>query len=200
VLQAADILIYQADYVPVGDDQSQHVELTRDIAQRFNHLFGEYFKLPRLLVRSSGARIMALDDPTVKMSKSMAATRERHAVRLLDDPDTVRKAIMSAVTDSGCEIRFDHAQPGVRNLLTIIEVLTGDSRDDIEAGLEGKGYGFLKRNVVDLVTDTLKPIQERYHHIIEDPTYLERLLADGAEKASEIAERTVGEVRDLVGV
>jgi tryptophanyl-tRNA synthetase len=172
----------------------------RDIAQRFNHLFGEYFTLPRLLVRSSGARIMALDDPTVKMSKSVAATRERHAVRLLDDSDTIRKAVMAAVTDSGNETRFDHAQPGAHNLLTIIEVLTGDSRQEIEVEFEGKGYGYLKRAVVEIVIETLKPIQERYRRITEDPGYLDDILAAGAERARTIAETTVREVRERVGV
>lgn len=200
VLQAADILIYQANYVPVGDDQSQHVELTRDIAQRFNHLYGEYFNVPRLLVRSSGARIMALDDPMVKMSKSVAETRERHAVRLLDHPDTVHKAIMSAVTDSGNEIRFDHAQPGVRNLLTLVEVLSGESRETIENELQGKGYGHLKRTVTEVVIETLKPIQERYRQVTNNPGYLDDLLASGAERARAIAEKTLRDVRELVGV
>jgi tryptophanyl-tRNA synthetase len=200
VLQAADILMYQADFVPVGDDQSQHVELTRDIAQRFNHLYGDYFNVPKLLTRKSGARIMALDDPTAKMSKSIAATQDRHAIRLLDDPKTIRKAIMSAVTDSGKETRFDHASPGVLNLLTITEILTGDTRESIEAEFEGKGYGHLKRTVADIVIETLAPIQQKYRQITDDPTYMDNLLTTGAEKASLIANKTVQEVRQLVGV
>ncbi len=200
VLQAADILIYQADYVPVGDDQAQHVELTRDIAQRFNHLFGEYFNVPQLLTRTSGMRIMAFDDPAAKMSKSVAVTHEQHAVGLLDDPDMVRKTVMSAVTDSGNEVRFEYASPGVKNLLTVYEVLSGESRPTVEAQFAGQGYGYLKRAVVDVIVETLQPIQEQYRQITADTAYLDNILADGAARASEIAEKTLREVRELVGI
>ncbi|MDF1524267.1 MAG: tryptophan--tRNA ligase [Trueperaceae bacterium] len=143
VLQAADILLYDTDEVPVGEDQVQHVELTRDIAVRFHHLFGDVFVLPKAVVPTSGARVMGLDEPTAKMSKSIADERPGHAVRLLDPPNVIRKAIMSAVTDSERETRFEHASPGVRNLLTIWQVLSGRPMTDLEAEVEGKGYGAL---------------------------------------------------------
>ncbi|MBL8160655.1 MAG: tryptophan--tRNA ligase [Anaerolineae bacterium] len=199
-LQAADILIYKANFVPVGEDQSQHVEITRDIAQRFNHLFGECFPLPQGLYREAGARVMGLDDPTAKMSKSVAETRKGHAISLLDEPSVIKKAIMSAVTDPGSEVRFEHASPGVKNLLVLYEVLSGESRPAIEEKFAGKGYGFLKRELLDQVVRTLEPIQKRYREITEDERYLDDLLANGAAKARAIADQTVAEVRRLTGV
>lgn len=200
-LQAADILIYKADFVPVGDDQNQHVEITRDIAQRFNHLFGaEYFPLPAVMNRASGARIMGLDDPTMKMSKMVAESRKGHAINLLDTPSTIKKTVMSAVTDAGSEMRFDHASPGVLNLLTLYEVLSGESHPAIEEKFAGKGYGFLKRELVDVVVKVLEPIQTRYQEITESPGYLDNLIASGAERASVVADQTLREVRELVGV
>src|SRR5690606_22183791 len=141
VLMAADILLYDTDRVPVGDDQVQHIELTRDLATRFNHLFGETFKLPKAVLPRCRARIMGLDDAEVKMSKSSAAKVDGHAINLLDDEKRVRKAVMAAVTDSGRELRFEHASPGVRNLLAIYQALTGRPMPEIEAELEGAGYG-----------------------------------------------------------
>lgn len=199
-LQAADILLYKADYVPVGDDQNQHVEITRDIAQRFNHLFGEYFPVPALLNRSSGARVMGLDDPTAKMSKSTAETHKGHAVMLLDPPDAIKKSIMSAVTDTWSEVRFEQASAGVKNLLVLYEVLTGKTRPAIEAHFAGKGYGFLKRELVDAVVDTLAPLQAKYHEITGDERRLDDLLAEGAARASAIANQTLSDVRRMVGV
>jgi tryptophanyl-tRNA synthetase len=199
-LQAADILLYQADYVPVGEDQRQHVELTRDIAARFNHLFGKCFRLPEGLYRTTGARLMGFDDPTAKMSKSLAETRTGHAVNLLDPPNVVKKTIMSAVTDTENEARFDHASPGVRNLLELYEVLTRQPRADIEAQFHGKGYGVLKAAVVEVVNETLKPVQEKYRQITEEPGYLDGLLARGAERAGEVAERTLRRARELTGL
>jgi tryptophanyl-tRNA synthetase len=199
-LQAADILIYKADYVPVGDDQNQHIEITRDIAGRFNHLFGDYFPLPAALNRESGARVMGLDDPTAKMSKSLAETHKGHAVSLLDPPNVIKKAIMGAVTDAGSEVRFDHASPGVKNLLVLYEVLSGESRPAIEAKFEGKGYGFLKRELTELTVATLQPIQERFQQLMGDEGEIDRLLADGAAKASAIADKTLADVRQLTGV
>lgn len=199
-LQAADILIYKADYVPVGDDQKQHIELARDIAQRFNRLYGGSFPMPEVLMRSSGARIMAFDDPTIKMSKSLTTQRRGHAVTLLDSADTIRRTIMSATTDSGGDILFDRASAGVRNLLVLYEVLSGESQECIEARFAGKGYGHLKRGLADLVIDKLTPIQEGYRQITEDHSYLDRLLADGADKARAIASRTLGEVKELTGL
>lgn len=199
-LQAADILLYQAHYVPVGEDQRQHVELTRDIAARFNHLFGECFRLPEGLYRSTGARVMGFDDPTMKMSKSLAETRSGHAVNLLDPPNVIKKTIMSAVTDSGNEARFEHASPGVRNLLELYEVLTKQPRPQIEEQFHGKGYGTLKKAVLEVVSETLRPIQERYRQITEEAGYLDGLLAQGAERASEVADATLARARRLSGL
>ena len=200
VLQAADILLYKPDLVPVGEDQKQHVELARDVAQRFNHLYGDCFPLPAPQIRVSGARIMGLDAPETKMSKSIGAIRRGHAIGLLDSPDVIKKAIMSAVTDTSSETRFDHAGPGVRNLLVLYEALSGESRAAIEDQFEGRGYGTLKKALLELAVSTLKPIQERYHELTADPDYLERLLEDGAERARAIADATVAEVRGLTGL
>ncbi|HKI57104.1 MAG TPA: tryptophan--tRNA ligase [Trueperaceae bacterium] len=200
VLQAADILLYDTDIVPVGDDQRQHIELTRDIAVRFNNLFGDVFVLPRAVVPAFGARIMGLDDPEVKMSKSIASERSGHAINLLDDDKTVRKAIMSAVTDSGRELRFEHASPGVKNLLTILQTLQGRPMETIEAELEGKGYGDLKKAVVAAVLDTLHPIRERFDAIMADPDGVDAMLRRGAERASETAARTLARVKEAMGV
>ena len=199
-LQAADILIYKAKYVPVGDDQKQHIELTRDIAQRFNHLYGEYFPMPEALIRTSGARIMGLDDPAVKMSKSLIKTHKGHAIGLLDSPDDIRKAIMSAVTDSGGEIAFETASLGIKNLLVLYEALSGQSRVEIEAHFATKGYGYLKKETADLVIQTLRPIQEKYTEIAADATYIDDILADGAARASLLANQTLADVRQLTGL
>lgn len=201
VLQAADILVYRADFVPVGDDQKQHVELARDIAQRFNRIYGDdYFRAPEPLTRTTGARIMGLDDPFVKMSKSLANSRKGHAIRLLDSPKDVRSAVMSAVTDSANEVRFEHASPGVRNLLVLYQVLSGEPMQQIETRLSGKGYGYLKRELADLIVETLRPIQEKHHAITEATCYLDRILAEGAERARAIAGDTIREVRALTGL
>jgi tryptophanyl-tRNA synthetase len=200
VLQAADILLYGTDLVPVGEDQKQHVELTADIARRFNRLFGEVFAIPQPLLRTSGARIMGLDNPTIKMSKSLGEIRKGHAIGLLDTSDTIRETIMSAVTDSGMETRFDHASPAVRNLLTIYESLAAKSRVEIEAQFEGKGYNYLKRDVVDLVNAQLTPIRDRATEILHDRSYLDSMLRGGAKKARAIAESTLCRIKQLVGI
>lgn len=200
VLQAADIILYDTTEVPVGEDQVQHVELTRDIATRFNNLFGETFVLPKAVVPKVGARIMGLDEPEVKMSKSIARTRPAHAVGLLDDEKTLKKTIMSAVTDSERETRFEKASPGVINLLTIYQSLTHESREDIEAKFEGKGYGELKKAVLGAVIDTLKPIQTRYNELMNDRAELESIIRQGADQAREIAAKTMDKVRRAVGV
>ncbi len=199
-LQAADILVYKANYVPVGDDQNQHLEITRDIAVRFNHLFGTYFPLPETLNRTTGARIMGLDDPSQKMSKSVAAKKQGHAIALLDSPETVRKTIMGAVTDAGGEIRFATASPGVKNLLVLYEVLSGDTQSAIEVHFAGKGYGALKRDLIELVVATLQPIQAKFHRLMQDERGLDELLNSGAAKASLLANQTVVDIRKLVGV
>lgn len=200
VLMAADILLYQAHQVPVGDDQRQHLELTRDVAQRFNSLFGETFVLPAAMIPKTAARVMGLDDPNKKMSKSETDS-QHHAVYLLDAPKKARKKIMRAKTDSGQEIRFnnDPERAGVNNLLQIYEVLSGESREAIEAHFAGKGYGALKGDVADLVLEMLAPIQARYAEIMDEPGYLDGVLAAGAERASAYAEQTLKTVKERVG-
>jgi tryptophanyl-tRNA synthetase len=199
-LQAADILLYKPAYVPVGEDQRQHLELTRDVAGRFNSLYGDYFPLPEPLIRASGARIMGLDTPEAKMSKSVAETSKNHAIRLLDDPKAITKAIMSAKTDTDSIVSFADGSPGVKNLLTIYETLTGESRAAIESRFAGQGYGVLKKAVAEAVVETLRPMQERYAQITAEPGYVESVLKDGAARASEVANRTLDDVRRLVGV
>jgi tryptophanyl-tRNA synthetase len=200
VLQAADILLYRADVVPVGEDQRQHIELTRDIARRFHALFGEVFRLPEAMFRPSGARIMGLDDPSAKMSKSLGETRNRHAIGLVDPPDVIRDAIVHAVTDSGREVRPEQASPGVTNLLTIYELLSGRRREAVEAEFVGKGYNALKRAVAELVVSTLEPIRERYLVLSAEPERLDAILAEGAEQARALADPTLNRVRQLMGL
>lgn len=201
VLQAADILLYDTDEVPVGEDQKQHIELARDIAQRFNYLYGETFVLPEAVIPRSGARIHAFDDPTRKMSKSEAALIRDHAVRLTDDPDTIRTVIRRAVTDPGREIVFsdDTEKAGVNNLLEIYELLTEQGREAIEAHFAGQGYAALKREVSEVVVEALRPIRERYAQLSADPAQIEHLLADGAERARAVAEPKVAQVKQTVG-
>lgn len=187
-LQAADILLYDADYVPVGEDQQQHVEISRDIAQRFNALFGHTFTAPRALIRQSGGRIMGLDDPTAKMSKSLAERQPGHAIGLLDPPNQARKAIMRAVTDSRPAIDFaEGLAPGLQNLLTILECLTGTSREQSRERFDGARYGTLKSTVAEVVIERLIEIQCRYHEIVDNREYLDKLLTQGAERARAIA-------------
>jgi tryptophanyl-tRNA synthetase len=200
VLQATDILLYDSDEVPVGEDQKQHVELARDIAQRFNHLYGETFVIPEPVIPKLGARIKALDDPTTKMSKSRAHIR-LHAIRLADEPDEIRYVIKRAMTDLGREIVFSDApeKAGVNNLLEIYELLTGERRDAIEARFTGKGYGHLKQEVAEVVIEALRPIRERYLTFIADPAELGRLLAIGAERARAVADPKLREIKRKVG-
>lgn len=200
VLQAADVLLYKTNLVPVGEDQRQHIELMKDIGERFNRLFGEVFVLPEPVIRESGARIMGLDEPTVKMSKSLGEKREGHAIGIVDSPEVTRKKIMRAVTDSGKETRFDLASPGVKNLLVIYEVLSGQPRERIEAHFEGRGYGVLKREVADLVVATLEPVRDRYLRLMGEPGHLDELLRQGAERVRPTAEATLGKVKELVGL
>jgi tryptophanyl-tRNA synthetase len=202
VLMAADILLYDANEVPVGDDQKQHVELARDVAERFNRLYGELFVIPEPVIPEIGARIMGLDDPTAKMSKSQAHVRG-HAIRMLDAPDEIRWTIMRAVTDSGREIRFsaDPAKAGVNNLLSIYKAVTGMSREAVEAEFAtARGYGDLKARVADVVIAELGPIRERYAALIGDPAELDRILARGADHARGIAEPKVREMARRMGL
>jgi tryptophanyl-tRNA synthetase len=201
VLMAADILLYQADAVPVGDDQRQHLELTRDIAQRFNHLFGETFTIPEAMIPPAGARIKGLDNPLVKMSKSLTES-EYHAVYLLDPPDRIKKKIMRAVTDSGREICFSDApeKAGVNNLLEIYEAFTEQPRDVIEAHFaQARGYGDLKKEVADVVIAALQPIQQRYRELTSEKGFIDELLAQGAQRASAVAESTLRRARENMG-
>lgn len=200
VLQAADILLYQAHGVPVGEDQKQHVELARDIARRFNHLYGDLFVVPEVELPAVGARIMGLDDPGAKMSKSVAGIKTGHALRLLDSPDVLRRTIRRAVTDPGREIRFDAARPGITNLLTIYQVCSGMEPAAIEACFDGKGYGDLKRELAELVIEYLRPIRERYAVLAADPTRVDELLRQGAEKAAPLAAATLRRVQERLGL
>jgi tryptophanyl-tRNA synthetase len=199
VLQAADILLYDTDEVPVGEDQKQHVELTRDIAQRFNHLYGETFMLPRPVIRTSGGRIVAFNDPSAKMSKS-DPTRG-HAIRLTDTPEEIHYIIRRAVTDLGREIVFSDApeKAGIYNLLQIYELLTSMSRPQIETHFAGRNYGELKNEVAEAIVETLRPIRERYQQIMADPAELDRTLALGAERARMVAEPKIAQVKERVG-
>ncbi len=198
VLMAADILLYDSHYVPVGEDQKQHVELTRDIAQRFNSLYGDTFVLPDVLIPRAGARIKGLDDPTAKMSKS--SDKQGHALRLLDPPDVLRKSIMRATTDSGRDIRFNPEQTGVFNLLTIYQAISGKSEAEIEAEFAGKGYGDLKKRVAEAVITTLEPVQERYHRMAKDPAYVEQVLKEGVERVLPIAENRLRAAQEKLGL
>jgi tryptophanyl-tRNA synthetase len=198
-LMAADILLYQTDLVPVGDDQKQHVELTRDLAQRFNAMYGDTFTMPDAMIPVAGARVMGLDTPTAKMSKSDKA--EGHAVFLLDPLDKVRKKIMRATTDSDRIIKFstDPERAGVNNLLTIYQAFTDMSRDAIEASFDGKGYGDLKKTVAEAVAEGLKPIQERYNQLMGEKGYIYEVLKNSADRANEVANTTLDLVRDRIG-
>ncbi len=200
-LMAADILLYQAEAVPVGDDQRQHLEFTRDLAQRFNHLYGETFTIPEAMIPPAGARVMGLDEPTKKMSKSEDS--EYHAVYLLDPPARIRKKIMRAVTDSGREICFsdDPEKAGVNNLLTIYQAINGGTREEVETAFAAaRGYGDLKKAVAESVVGLLEPLQERYNEIMAEEGYLDDILAHGAARAAAIANATLAEVRDRMGL
>jgi tryptophanyl-tRNA synthetase len=200
VLQAADILLYRTEFVPVGEDQKQHIELTANIARRFNRLFGKVFVIPKPLIRSTGARIMGLDDPSIKMSKSLAESRKGHAIGLADSPDEIRRVVSEAVTDSGSEISFERASPGVKNLLTIFEALSGKPHPAIESHFEGKGYQYLKTEVAELVVSVLDPIRIKYQQLMNDPAYLDKLLQKGAEKVRPAAFSTLQEVKKNIGI
>jgi tryptophanyl-tRNA synthetase len=200
VLQAADILLYDADEVPVGEDQKQHVELARDIAQRFNHIYGQTFVVPRAVIPRKGARIRAFNDPSRKMSKSEMHIRG-HAVQLIDEPDEIRYVIQRAVTDAGREIVFSRSteKEGINNLLEIYELMSGKKRPWIEKHFEGKGYTDLKNEVAELIIEELRPIRERYCELISAPAELDRILFEGAERARSVAEPKIEEVKAKVG-
>ena len=197
VLMAGDILLYQTDIVPIGDDQRQHLELTRDVAERFNSRFGETFKLPEGVYPEVGARIMDLQEPTNKMSTTAGTTQG--TVKLLDEPDVIRKKFRSAVTDSGSEVRRAADKPGVTNLIDILSSLTGEPAEAIEARYDGAGYGQFKTDVGDAVVEAIEPIQKRFDELRSDPAELQRLLARGAEKARKTSEPTLEQMYDRMG-
>jgi len=198
LLMAADILVYRTDRVPVGADQKQHVELCRDLAQRFNAQFGETFTIPEPVIPAVGARVMGLDDPTKKMSKS--ATGPNHAIGVLESPSAIVKKLKRATTDSLASIRFDEERPGVNNLLGIYQALTGQTKEAIEVHFEGKMYGHLKQEVADVVVAALEPVQKRYAELARHPAELDAILARGAERARGIAEATLEDAKDKLGL
>jgi tryptophanyl-tRNA synthetase len=197
ILMAGDILLYQTDIVPIGEDQRQHLELARDIAERFNTRFGETFVVPRGVYPEAGARVMNLQEPTVKMSKSRGS--QQGTVLLLDPPDVVRKKFKTAVTDSGREVRRGEDKPGITNLIDILSVATGEEPAAIEARYDGQGYGQFKTDVAEAVVELLVPIQERYHALRSDPAELQRLLGVGAEKARKEADPTLETMIERLG-
>jgi tryptophanyl-tRNA synthetase len=202
VLQAGDIVLYDTDEVPVGEDQRQHVELARGIAERFNRIYGDTFVVPQPVIAGVGARVMGLDDPTAKMSKSFAHVRG-HAIRMLDDPAEIERSFKRAVTDSGNEIRFsdDPEKAGVNNLLGIYRVATGKDAAEVEADfMNARGYGELKARVAEAVIEELAPIKVRYTELMSDPDELDRLLRQGADAARDFAEPKLNWVKDRVGL
>ena len=199
ILQAADILLYQPDFVPVGEDQRQHVELTRDIAQRFNSKYKEIFNIPKPEIIKSLAKINDLQDPTAKMSKS--ASSMAGVIELLDTPEATLKKFKSSVTDNGKEIKFDEKlKPGISNLLTIHSALSGKSVSDLESEFSGKGYGDFKAAVAEVVIAKLEPISKRTNELMDDPAELSRVLSDGAQKASEVAGTTLKAAYSAIGL
>ncbi|MDH6531858.1 tryptophanyl-tRNA synthetase [Aurantimicrobium minutum] len=199
ILMAADILAYQANVVPVGEDQRQHLELTRDLALRFNSRFGQTFTVPEPHILKETAKIFDLQNPTAKMSKS--AETEAGLLKIMDDPAVTAKKVMRAVTDADGEIRFDRDEkPGVANLLTIFSVLSGKSVDSLVEEYAGGGYGALKKDLAEQVTASFTPIRERTTELLADPAELDRLLAKGADRASEVADATLKRVYDAIGL
>lgn len=198
ILQAADILLYRPHYVPVGEDQRQHLELTRDLAQRFNHRYKKTFRLPEPYILKATAKIADLQEPTAKMSKS--ASSPGGIIELLDLPTSSAKKIRSAVTDSDAEIRFDvEAKPGVSNLLTIYSALTGEAINALEEQYAGRGYGDLKKDLAEIVVNFVTPFRDRTLELLDDQTYLTSVLTQGAARANEVAEATLRDVYQRVG-
>lgn len=199
VLMAADILLYQADLVPVGEDQKQHVELTRNIAERFNKIYGDTFKIPEPYIQGVAARVMGLQDPTSKMSKS--STIPNDSIFLNDEPDIILKKFKKAVTDSENIVRFDkEKKPGISNLISIYSAITGESKEEIENKFEGKGYGDFKVAVAECVIEELKPMQNKYNDLKSNLDYLEKIYKNGADRAKKIAEKTLKDVYEKIGL
>ncbi|MBK3624754.1 tryptophan--tRNA ligase [Streptomyces asoensis] len=198
ILQVADILLYQADEVPVGEDQRQHIELTRDLAERFNGRFGETFRIPKPYIPKETAKIYDLQDPSIKMSKS--ASTPKGLINLLDEPRTTAKKVRSAVTDTDTVIRYDtENKPGVSNLLSIYSTLTGKSVAEVEQSYEGKLYGALKTDLAEIVVDFVTPFRDRTQQYLDDPETLDSILAKGAEKARAVAAETLSRTYERVG-
>ena len=199
VLMAADILVYNADIVPVGDDQKQHLEITRDIAERFNSIYGETFKIPEAYIGKQGARIMGLQDPLSKMSKS--TTNLNDAIFLNDSPDEIRKKLKKAVTDSENCVRYDKEnKPGVSNLMTIYGIIKEKTMEEVENEFKGKGYGDFKSAVAEAIIERLEPLQKRYYELLENPEELKSIYEKGAKKAQERADKILNEVYKKVGL
>ncbi len=196
-LMAADILLYQADYVPIGADQKQHLELARDIAERFNGIYSPTFTIPNPYIGKAGARVMSLQDPTKKMSKS--DPNPKASVSLLDTPDDIRKKFKSAVTDSEAKVRYADGKDGINNLMSIYSCCTGLDYDAIEKEFDGKGYGDFKLAVAESVIESIRPVQEKYNELMSDKAYIEKCAAEGAMKASYIANKTLSKVMKKVG-
>lgn len=198
VLMAADILLYQTDLVPVGDDQKQHLELARDLANRFNNRYSPTFKVPEPYIPKSGARVMSLQEPTKKMSKS--DENENGYILLVDDADAIRRKIKRSVTDSIGEVRYSDEQPGVKNLLDIYSKLDNKSIETLVTMYEGKGYGDFKSDVAEVIVETLKPIKDQYEYLLSNKDYLENIYAKGAQKAEYQARKTLRKVYKKVGL
>jgi len=197
VLMAADILLYQTDLVPVGQDQKQHVEITRDIAMRFNNIYGNVFKIPEPFIPDVGARIMSLQDPTKKMSKS--DEDPKGYIAILDRPEIIMNKIKRAVTDTGKDVAYDETRPGISNLITIYSCLTGKSFDKIKEEYQGKGYADFKSDLGDIVVEALKPVQTRYTELMKNRDYIDKCLKSGAERARMLAQRTLSKVHKKIG-
>lgn len=197
VLMAADILLYQTDLVPVGEDQKQHLELARDLAERFNNKYSPTFKVPEPLIKSVGAKIMSLQNPDSKMSKS--DEDDNGYILLLDKPDDVVRKVKRAVTDSIGEVRYSDEQPGVKNLMNIYSIFSGESIEDLEAKYQGKGYGKFKGDLAEVVVEGLRPIQQKYNEYMSNKDYLEKVYKEGAENAERVARKTVRKVYKKVG-
>ena len=200
VLQAADILLYDADIVPVGEDQKQHIEIARDIAQRFNSTYGTAFVLPEPRIGTHGSRIMGLDDPTVKMSKSRALVNRGHSIGIVDAPEAISQAVRRAVTDSGTSVDVQDAGAGVRNLLNIYKSFSGESDPELSARFDGRGYGVLKNGLTELLVDVLAPIRGDYQRILAERSYLDDVLDDGRQRALRISIEKVECVKEILGL
>ncbi len=198
VLMASDILLYNTDLVPVGEDQRQHIEICRDIATRFNNIYGDVFTIPEPIIGKIGARIMSLQEPTKKMSKS-ESVNDNNVIYMLDEPNIIRSKVKKAVTDSFGTVKYGEDRPGVSNLISIYCAMTGASIPETEERFEGKDYGFFKANVADAIIEELKPVQDRFKEISANKDFVDQVIREGAEKANHIANRTISKVYKKVG-